>query len=144
MKSPFMKNNYKKMELKIATFTLLAFAFCASQGLEAQKKLVLDLNNDLIINDLKGSVKSVSFYTQDISDPKMDLGFADKIWVFNPRGYLSVIHSLDYRGMIIGDEVRTYDVQNRVVRQQEQVVRNPKFPNQNVFKTYTKGSQSQL
>ena len=140
MKSPFMKNNYKKMELKIATFTLLAFAFCASQGLEAQKKLVLDLNNDLIINDLKGSVKSVSFYTQDISDPKMDLGFADKIWVFNPRGYLSVIHSLDYRGMIIGDEVRTYDVQNRVVRQQEQVVRNPKFPNQNVFKTYTKDS----
>ncbi len=135
-----MKSNYKKMRLNFTTFTLLAFAFCAGQSLMAQKKSAIDLNSDLIINDLKGSIKSVSFYTQDMNDPKMDLGFAEKIWVFNPKGYLSVIHSLDYRGMIIGDEVRMYDGQNRLVRQQEQVVRNAKFPNQNVFKTYTKDS----
>jgi hypothetical protein len=135
-----MEINYKKMNLKFTIFALFVFAFCAAQTLTAQKKQAVDLNNDLIANDLNGTIKSVSFYTQDMSDPKMDLGFADKIWVFNPKGYLDIIHTLDYRGMIIGDEVFSYDVQNRIVRQQEQTVRNSKFPNQNVFKTYRKDS----
>jgi hypothetical protein len=112
-------------------------AFSAVGSLWAQKKKPTEIEpNDLIINKLLGKVKSVSFYTQDMDNPKTDLGFAEKIWVFNPQGNFQLIHNLDYRGMIIADEAFEYDMQNRLVSQQEQSVRNAKYPNQNVFNEY--------
>ncbi len=121
-------------------YVLAAYLLLWAMPAEAQKRPKdappIGPPTDWAKENLKGRVRSMSVYTQDMDNPSTDLGFAEKIHIYSPKGYVLARHSLDFRGTLLTDEVYKYDLQNRLCTLQRQSLRNLKFPNQNVYNTY--------